>query len=122
MNDLNYRANAFDELPIFVPIVFERFQVFLKQEEDGGRRVAALNLIGERIVLEIYASLLSIFICSVENRLKVRHRKLFERDRVFELGGRNVVAAGDHNVLGRLTIAPKEHCNEASFPTISRVI
>ena len=73
MNDLDYRADAFDELPIFVPIVFERFQVFLKQDEDGARRVAALDLIGERIVLEIYAGLFSIFIGGIENRLKVRH-------------------------------------------------
>ena len=75
MNDLYYGANAFDELPIFVifvPIVFERFQVFLKQE-DGASRIAALDLIGERIVLEIYAGLFSIFIGGIENRLKVRH-------------------------------------------------
>ena len=51
MNELDNRAKAFDELPIVVPIVFELFQVFLKQEEDSARRVAALDLIGERIVL-----------------------------------------------------------------------
>ena len=51
MNELDYRANAFDELPIFVPIVFERFQIFLKQKEDSARRVTALDLIGERIIL-----------------------------------------------------------------------
>jgi hypothetical protein len=51
MNELDRRANAFYELPTIVPIVFEHFQVFLKQEEDSARRVAALDLIGERIVL-----------------------------------------------------------------------
>ena len=67
MNELDNRAKAFDELPIVVPIVFELFQVFLKQEEDSAKRVAALDLIGERIVLEIYASLFSIFIRGIEN-------------------------------------------------------
>ena len=76
MNDLDYRPKAFDELPIFVPIILELFQVFLKQDEDDARRVAALDLIGERIVLEIYARLLSIFIGGIENRLKVRHLQL----------------------------------------------
>ena len=76
MNDLDYQANAFDGIPIIFPIVFEHFQFFLKQEEDGARRVAALDLIGERIVLEIYARLLSIFIGGIENRLKVRHLQL----------------------------------------------
>ena len=30
VNELYNRAHAFDELPILAPIIFERFQVFLK--------------------------------------------------------------------------------------------
>ena len=71
VNDLYYRTKTFDELPIVVPIVFERLQIFLKEEEDGGGRVTALDLISERIFHQIYASLFSIFIDSIENKLEV---------------------------------------------------
>ena len=73
VNDLYYRTKTFDELPVVVPIVFERFQVFLKEEEDSARGVTALDLVGERIFLEIYASLFSIFVDGIENGSKVRH-------------------------------------------------
>ena len=71
VNDLYYRTKTFDELPIVVPIVFERLQIFLKEEEDGGGRVTALDLISERIFHQIYASLFGIFIDSIENKLEV---------------------------------------------------
>ena len=71
VNDLYYRTKTFDELPIVVPIVFECLQIFLKEEEDGGGRVTALDLISERIFHQIYASLFSIFIDSIENKLEV---------------------------------------------------
>ena len=51
MNELYYRANTLDELPIVIPIFFERLQVFLKQGQDGARRVTALDLVRERIFL-----------------------------------------------------------------------
>ena len=73
VNELYYWVNTLDELPIVVPIVFERFQVFLKEEEDSARGVTGLDLVGERIFLEIYASLFSIFIDGIENGLEVRH-------------------------------------------------
>ena len=71
VNDLYYRAKTFDELPIVVPIVFEGLQIFLKEEEDGGGRVTALDLVSERIFHWIYASLFGIFIDGVENELEV---------------------------------------------------
>lgn len=71
VNDLYYRTKTFDELPVVVPIVFERLQIFLKEEEDGGGRVTALDLISERIFHQIYASLFGIFIDSIENKLEV---------------------------------------------------
>ena len=71
VNDLYYRTKTFDELPVVVPIVFERLQIFLKAEEDGGGRVTALDLISERIFHQIYASLFGIFIDSIENKLEV---------------------------------------------------
>ena len=71
VNDLYYRTKRFDELPVVVPIVFERLQIFLKEEEDGGGRVTALDLISERIFHQIYASLFGIFIDSIENKLEV---------------------------------------------------
>ena len=51
VNELYCRTKAIDELPIFVPIVFERFHVLLEQEEDGVSRIAALDLVDERIFL-----------------------------------------------------------------------
>ena len=71
VNDLYYRTKTFDELPIVVPIVFECLQIFLKEEEDGGGRVTAFDLISERIFHQIYASLFGIFIDSIENKLEV---------------------------------------------------
>ena len=71
VNDLYYRTKTFDELPVVVPIVFERLQIFLKEKEDGGGRVTALDLISERIFHQIYASLFGIFIDSIENKLEV---------------------------------------------------
>ena len=50
VNELYYRTKAIDELPIFVPIVFERSHVLLEQE-DGVSGVAALDLVDERIFL-----------------------------------------------------------------------
>jgi hypothetical protein len=67
MHELYYWAEAIDELPIFVPIVFEHCQVLLKKEEDGIGRVTALDLVGERIILEIYPSLLGVFVHSIED-------------------------------------------------------
>ncbi len=62
MNKLDYWAETIDEPAILVPIVFESLQVLLKKEEDGIGRITALDLVGERIFLEIYPSLLSVSI------------------------------------------------------------
>jgi len=59
---LDYWAETIDEPAILVPIVFESLQVLLKKEEDGIGRITALDLVGERIFLEIYPSLLSVSI------------------------------------------------------------
>ena len=59
---MDYWAETIDEPAILVPIVFESLQVLLKKEEDGIGRITALDLVGERIFLEIYPSLLSVSI------------------------------------------------------------
>jgi hypothetical protein len=71
VNKLYYRTETLDELPIVVPIVFERFQIFLKQGQDGAGGVTVLDLIGERIFVQTYACLFGIFIDGIENGLKV---------------------------------------------------
>ena len=62
-----YWVKAIDELPIFIPIVFESLQVLLKQAEDGIGGVTTLDLVGEWIFAEIYPGLLSVFIQGIEN-------------------------------------------------------
>jgi hypothetical protein len=58
---------------LLLPIVLERFHIFLQKGQDGAGRVTVLDLVGERIFVQIYASLFGIFVDGIENRLKVRH-------------------------------------------------
>lgn len=51
VDELYHWAEAIDELPILVTIIFERFRVLFQKKEDGIGRVTVLDLVSERIVL-----------------------------------------------------------------------
>jgi hypothetical protein len=80
MDDLNYGANAADQVAILVSIVFECRFSFWEYLEDVIRGTAVLELIGRRVVGEIYSCLLGIAIqCGIEDGLKVRRGHQWRR-------------------------------------------
>ena len=71
MDDLYYGAKPVDQFAISIPIDFECVRLVLKQLKDVIGRIAASEVVGERLLVEINANLLAIVGEGfIEDRLK----------------------------------------------------
>ena len=72
MNEFDDGIEAINELPILVPILVEAILALFEQLEDRLRRLAALELLSGRIILQIDLHFFGVLIQSVANQLQVR--------------------------------------------------
>ena len=87
MQGLHCWAETIYQSPIPIAVAFKCILSLLKYLKDGIRRIHEFELLGRRMLGEIYSGLLSIVLQRFGDQLEVR-------------GGRDYISSGRHDVDG----------------------